>query len=235
MAPQRPKVPRSIANGRRSSMRALSASAVLAVFYAAPAFVLGPLAQVARRRQLAVVTRASPLEGFLQLPDILNKAVDGAKQLFEQDAELSPMDISSLGMAEDGIPANGILETMTIRAMLGSEKKLASKVAKLLEVAQKHPLVLTAAASQNKDDPCDFMLLLRYESMENLRTHQASSKFKTALEAMEQDLEKPIGLYLVDEQHGELGMARHPFGPGGEGGRDDAIYSSRANKGGVGR
>ena len=34
---------------------------------------------------------------------------------------------------------------------------------------------------------------------------------------------------MVNERSGKLGEPVHPFGPGGEGGRDDAIYSSPAN------
>lgn len=40
---------------------------------------------------------------------------------------------------------------------------------------------------------------------------------------------EPMGLYLVNERSGKLSEPVHPFGPGGEGGRDDAIYSSPAN------
>lgn len=34
---------------------------------------------------------------------------------------------------------------------------------------------------------------------------------------------------MVNERSGQLGEPVHPFGPGGEGGRDDAIYSSPNN------
>lgn len=40
---------------------------------------------------------------------------------------------------------------------------------------------------------------------------------------------EPMGLYLVNERSGKLGEPVHPFGPGGEGGRDDAVYSSPVN------
>lgn len=42
-------------------------------------------------------------------------------------------------------------------------------------------------------------------------------------------ISQPMGLYMVNERSGKLGEPVHPFGPGGEGGRDDAIYSSPAN------
>lgn len=45
----------------------------------------------------------------------------------------------------------------------------------------------------------------------------------------EECIAQPMGLYMVNERSGKLGEPVHPFGPGGEGGRDDAIYSSPAN------
>jgi len=183
------------------------------------------------------------LDDVFQLPDLLAKSVEEMKDYVGQvlidqgivEVEFPEKAISSLGMAEDGIPANGILETMSIRAISGAEKVMAAKVTKLVEQSDQDPLVMTATATQNKDDPNDFMVLIRYESMQHMQDHQTAEPFKKALQAMESQLDRPIGLYLVDEQGGEVGMARHPFGPGGEGGRDDAIYSSRANRGGVGR
>ena len=38
-----------------------------------------------------------------------------------------------------------------------------------------------------------------------------------------------MGLYIANERKGRLSEPNYPFGPGGEGGRDDAIYSSPTN------
>jgi hypothetical protein len=42
-------------------------------------------------------------------------------------------------------------------------------------------------------------------------------------------IEEPMGLYLVNERSGRMTEPVYPFGPSGEGGRDDAVYSSPAN------
>lgn len=42
-------------------------------------------------------------------------------------------------------------------------------------------------------------------------------------------LSEPLGLYIANERRGRLSEPNYPFGPGGEGGRDDAIYSSPTN------
>merc|ERR1719343_1342454 len=169
------------------------------------------------------------LDGFTQLTDFVTEAVEEAQDLFGQgsNSALAPMEVSSLGMAEDGLSRSGLLQTMSLRAAAGSESRLARQVGKLVAAARTDPLVTTATASQNKEDPCDFVVLLRYANMAKMATHQKGRSFKDTMEAMQPQLEQPIGLYLIDENLGEVGMARHPFGPGGEGGRDDAIYSSR--------
>mmetsp|Transcript_585 Transcript_585/g.1384 ORF Transcript_585/g.1384 Transcript_585/m.1384 type:complete len:235 (+) Transcript_585:74-778(+) len=176
---------------------------------------------------------ASFFDTLLQLPDIVTEAVEDAQDLFGQGSSsgMEPMEVSSLGMAEDGVSRSGLLQTMSLRAAVGSERRLARQVAKLIASARADPLLMTATASQNKEDPCDFIVFLRYRDMAKMSKHQSSRGFKDLLEAMEPQLERGIGLYLTDESMGQIGMARHPFGPGGEGGRDDAIYSSRSEGG----
>lgn len=62
-----------------------------------------------------------------------------------------------------------------------------------------------------------------------MRCHHTSDAFLELVEGCRPFLATSIAIYLVDQNHGKLGNPRHPFGPGGEGGRDDAIYSSPAN------
>lgn len=49
------------------------------------------------------------------------------------------------------------------------------------------------------------------------------------MEHIRDDLQRPLGIYMVRNDEGGLSEPRYPYGPGGEGGRDDAIYSSPAN------
>lgn len=227
---------------RRTPLRALPAALAVAAAAAACACVLSPLSFVAvppqgrgPQRPAASRTglRAKGSDNFfdslVQLTEQMGEAMEDAKEMFGQGSnnELESMEISSLGMGADGTSRSGIMQTMQMRASAGSENKLARQVNKFVAAARSSDQVTTATATQNKEDPCDFMLLLRYPSMEAMKKHQESEGFKDLLERMEPQLAKPIGLYLMDEQNGQLGMPRHPFGPGGEGGRDDAIYSSR--------
>ena len=38
-----------------------------------------------------------------------------------------------------------------------------------------------------------------------------------------------MGVYMTRNEHNKISEPRYPFGPGGEGGRDDAIFSNPAN------
>lgn len=171
------------------------------------------------------------LLGTLQkLPGMVSEVVEDFQDMFlpaRGPGALAQLDVSSLGMAHDGLSKTGLLQTMSLRAVAGAERRLSRQVAKLVEEMRGTSGVLTATATQNPQDPGDFVIFIRYVSMQHMSNHQSGSGFKESLEKMEDLLERPIGLYLVEERLGEIGMARHPFGPGGEGGRDDAIYSSR--------
>lgn len=218
---------------RRKAALLISALAVLVP----PTFVhprsgCGQLRADRRSRQTVAVDRRSGfLDALLQLPDVVTDAVDDVQDMLGQGAKdpLS-MEVSSLSMTSDGVSKNGVLQTMSIRAADGAERRMARQVTHFVETAHKDRSVATVAANQSPEDPRDFMVLLRYPSTDKMMAHQASQSFKDSMEKLEPHLGRSIGLYLMDEQLGQLGMARHPFGPGGEGGRDDAIYSSRKQR-----
>lgn len=183
------------------------------------------------QRTVAVDRWSGFFDTLLQLPDLVTDAVDDVQDMLGQGAkDPMSMEVSSLAMTSDGVSKNGVLQTMSIRAADGSERRMARQVTHFVESARKDPSVATAVANQSPEDPRDFMVLLRYPSTAKMMAHQASQSFKGSMDKMEPHLGRSIGLYLMDEQLGQLGMARHPFGPGGEGGRDDAIYSSRKQR-----
>jgi len=196
------------------------------------AFAGAPLASPRRRQGVAVAagSETNMLDNLIRLPEMFTDAVEDVQDMLGQGSGLPQMEVSTFGMAEDGLSPSAIMQTMSLRAAAGSERRLARQVARLVEGARDDGAVLTATATQSEEDPCDFMVLLRYKSMHQMREHQTRGSFKDVLERMEPQLERPIGLYLIDEQLGQAGMARYPFGPGGEGGRDDAIYSSRKRR-----
>mmetsp|Transcript_1201 Transcript_1201/g.2647 ORF Transcript_1201/g.2647 Transcript_1201/m.2647 type:complete len:235 (-) Transcript_1201:201-905(-) len=209
--------------------------ALAALLRCGPAFAGGSAAfavQGGRRTSPArAAATANVLDTLIHLPDMLTDVVEDVQDMFGQGSTgLPKMEVSTLSMAEDGLSPSAIMQTMSLRAAAGSERRLARQVSRLIDAARASGTVLTATATQSEEDPCDFMVLLRYKSMHHMHEHQVKGSFKEALEQMEPQLDRPIGLYLIDEHLGQTGMARYPFGPGGEGGRDDAIYSSRKRR-----
>ena len=117
------------------------------------------------------------------------------------------------------------------------------------------PGTLSSVANQDPEDNQNFMLLQRFRSSDAMRkfqcvrpdptgatpapsansllslalAHRNELEFKLFTAQMEPLLEEPMGLYACNERNGVMGMPVHPMGPGGEGGREDAIDSSPTN------
>jgi len=67
-----------------------------------------------------------------------------------------------------------------------------------------------------------------------MRVFQNTREFRLFARKTEALLTGPMGMYCVNERNGVMGVPVNPFGPGGEGGREDAIYSSPTNLQGSG-
>ncbi|CAK9077443.1 Hypothetical protein SCF082_LOCUS37153 [Durusdinium trenchii] len=181
-----------------------------------------------KRKRVALRGVNEVLEKLQQLPSMFQAASSALPEFFSTSPE--PLsEVSSFQMRADGLSRNGLIQSFTFRAAAGREERLLQQLGRLRASAKTQPGVLSAWLSQSTEDPRDMMFFLRYEAMESLVRHQDQG-FKGLLSAMEENLQEPIGLYLADEQLGQIGQARHPLGPGGEGGRDDAIYSSRRKR-----
>eukprot|EP00913_Durusdinium_trenchii_P035909 g33601.t1 len=171
-----------------------------------------------KRKRVALRGVNEVLEKLQQLPSMFQAASSALPEFFSTSPE--PLsEVSSFQMRADGLS----------RTDMNGRERLLQQLGRLRASAKTQPGVLSAWLSQSTEDPRDMMFFLRYEAMESLVRHQDQG-FKGLLSAMEENLQEPIGLYLADEQLGQIGQARHPLGPGGEGGRDDAIYSSRRKR-----
>jgi quinol monooxygenase YgiN len=140
------------------------------------------------------------------------------------------MEISSLSNGAR-ISPTGIMLSTSIVAKAGQEGAMRRSLEKL--VAETLPLqaadVYTMAVNQDTEDARYFMMLQRFPSYQSMARHQNSPPFKAFTSAAESLVDKPMGLYMVNERNGKMSEPVYPMGPGGEGGRDDAIYSSPKN------
>eukprot|EP00752_Nemacystus_decipiens_P004635 g4229.t1 len=140
------------------------------------------------------------------------------------------MVINTLELSDRQTPAAVVLST-SIKARKGREGTLRNLLESLVNdtVEYQKDLVFTCTVNQDPEDRTAFFMLQRFPSPEAMSTYQNTDTFQAFTDGAEECIAQPMGLYMVNERSGKLGEPVHPFGPGGEGGRDDAIYSSPAN------
>jgi quinol monooxygenase YgiN len=83
--------------------------------------------------------------------------------------------------------------------------------------------VLQCAVNQSPEDPAYFIVVERFDSRTSMTKHQKSAAYQQFIREAQPILEKPFGLHLCKERSGQLSPGYYPFGPSGEGGRDDMI------------
>lgn len=142
--------------------------------------------------------------------------------------------ISSLDMRADGTVPNGVLLSMDVRAREGKERAVADALEKLKaqtgESKTARPEVLSISIGQDPEDPTHFMVFEHFFSTQAMTAHQGSPAFKAFLASVEPLLSSPLGLHLAHDRDGKISEAVYPFGPTGEGGRDDMARSARPDK-----
>ncbi|KAG5180164.1 hypothetical protein JKP88DRAFT_279864 [Tribonema minus] len=148
----------------------------------------------------------------------------------DEERKLPPlqMEISSLSFASS---PTGVMLSTSICAREGCElamRTLLETLARETGSAQRD-LVGTMAVNQDPGERRSFFMLQRFPSIQAMSRHQTSAPFKAFTDAAEALIEEPMGLYLVNERSGRMTEPVYPFGPGGEGGRDDAVFSSPVN------
>lgn len=141
------------------------------------------------------------------------------------------MEISTFQMASTKA-VDGVLLSTNIRTLPGKEGEMRQLLTHLMEQSKDEKvsrLLSTFAVNQDGDDRRNFWMLQRFPSIEKMKTYQNSAAFKDYTTKAFPLLAEPFGLYITNERKGRLSEPNYPFGPGGEGGRDDAIYSSPTN------
>jgi quinol monooxygenase YgiN len=83
--------------------------------------------------------------------------------------------------------------------------------------------VLQCAVNQSPEDPACFIVVERFDGRVSMTKHQQSAAYQNFIREAQPILQKPFGLHLCKERAGQLSPGYYPFGPSGEGGRDDMI------------
>lgn len=98
----------------------------------------------------------------------------------------------------------------------------------LMGTAREAEGILTHAVNEDPAQPENFIVLERFANERAMTTYQKSDAFQAFLRECQPLLAKPLGMHVCKEFKGQITAAHYPFGPPGEGGRDDMIYSARA-------
>lgn len=172
------------------------------------------------RLATALATRASLADAVASGPLALAKYM--SKPVVE---DVLPLNLGE-GLSQDDEDA--VISTLQIVA----DKDSVRQVRALLEAYFDESIEDTTIVQSGKtvfDVTTRFKCPDPNDSLVALREHHVSDAFLQLTEGCRAHLAIPIAIYVVTQRDGKLGNPRHPFGPGGEGGRDDAIYSSPAN------
>ncbi|KAG5178278.1 hypothetical protein JKP88DRAFT_201766 [Tribonema minus] len=213
------------------------AAYVIGAVHVASAIAAARLAS-GKGQNAAIAFGTGLVTGLLELVRVAGVYDDGVKAKAVEAAAVAndlhkpPMQtqINSLEMDTTNSPT-GLMLSTSIRVKEGAEGPMRNLLEELsAEARGAHAsTVATMAVNQDPEDRRAFFVLQRFPSMRAMSSFQTSAAFKSFTTASEALLEEPMGLYLVNERSGKMTEPVYPFGPGGEGGRDDAVYSSPAN------
>lgn len=83
--------------------------------------------------------------------------------------------------------------------------------------------VLNFVVNQDPSDPVYFQVIQRFPGPSGMVAHQSGPAYGAFVRAAQPLLAESLGVYLCKESDGKIGQALYPWGPKGEGGRDDMV------------
>lgn len=145
-----------------------------------------------------------------------------------------PLDaISSQQLMADGTAPNAVILSADIHAKQGHGNDVHRHLRALKEeaLAMDRKKVLSVYVSQDPEDTTRFLLTERFSSLRALKEYQATSIFNDFFETTKDLMERPVGLHIAHDREGKFSAGLYPYGPPGEGGRDDMSYAGRRQRG----
>lgn len=103
-------------------------------------------------------------------------------------------------------------------------KRLLGRLAQEAAAMRDEVGVVQCAVNQDPENPCHFIMLERFNGRNAMEKYQNTTAYQTFIREAQPALEEPLGVYICKERQGKITQAYYPFGPGGEGGRDDMVH-----------
>jgi quinol monooxygenase YgiN len=84
--------------------------------------------------------------------------------------------------------------------------------------------LVSISCHEDPDNPGVFMLIEVFQTQLAMVEYQKESLYQSFLRQLQPLMEEPLGVHLSKERKGKILSSFYPYGPGGEGGRDDMVY-----------
>lgn len=143
----------------------------------------------------------------------------------DEQAQTSVMSKAIYGPCSGPKDVHYLLSTRIV-ARKDSVRKMTALLRELSEAANSsNPEngILLCAVNQCPDEPELFIMLERFASRDVMDKYQKGPAYQKFVREAQPLLEAPFGVHICKEMGGKVSQSYYPFGPGGEGGRDDMI------------
>ncbi|GJQ11922.1 hypothetical protein GpartN1_g3713.t1 [Galdieria partita] len=77
---------------------------------------------------------------------------------------------------------------------------------------------------EDPDVPGVFILVEVFQTQLAMVEYQKENLYQSFLRQLQPLMKEPLGIHLSRERNGKILSSLYPYGPGGEGGRDDMVY-----------
>ncbi|EME28176.1 uncharacterized protein Gasu_43420 [Galdieria sulphuraria] len=84
--------------------------------------------------------------------------------------------------------------------------------------------LLSISCHEDPDVPGVFMLIEVFQTQLAMVEYQKENLYQSFLRQLQPLMKEPLGVHLSKERNGKILSSLYPYGPGGEGGRDDMVY-----------
>ncbi len=172
-----------------------------------------------RRRVTTCVAWKQPganetVTAFHEMLNNLWRRVSGQS---EEEEEVIQTPFTSIGTSEGSWR---FLLSTTIIAKEGTEKQMAKLLQSLEPVAKENQL-LFRAVNQDPEERSVFLVVEHFGDQGTMTKYQQTKEYQAFIREVQTILEKPMGVHICKERDGQISSGYYPFGPSGEGGRDD--------------
>lgn len=172
-----------------------------------------------RRRMTTCVAWKQPgaNETITQFHEMLTDFWRKVSGQVDEKKEIIHTPITSIGKS-DG--AWRYLLSITMIAKEGKESQMATLLQSLDPVAEEYGL-LFRAVNQDPSERNVFLVVEHFADQNIMTKYQQGKEYQAFVREVQTILEKPMGVHICKERDGKISSGYYPFGPAGEGGRDD--------------